>query len=278
MTSFGFDFHERDVPPSSEELATAWRQYIEPCIEAFGANRCMFESNSRRTNSRAGTPSCGTLSNALQQTRRRAKRRRFTAALRRGCIALRRLIRILMGVAFVRSIRAVVAAALIGIAAPALAEPDKPNWLNYQEGDFIIKDYKFASGEALSQLKLHYRTLGSAERDGAGEIVNSVLLLQGNTGTGANSLRPTLANELFKEGEPLDVGRYFIIIPDALGRGGSSKPLDGLKGSFPHYRYHDMVDSVHRLVTEGRKVAHLRLVIGSSLGCTVLCGPRCILT
>jgi homoserine O-acetyltransferase len=92
------------------------------------------------------------------------------------------------------------------------------------------------------------------------------LLLQGNTGTGANWLRPTLANELFKEGQPLDVGRYFIIIPDALGRGGSSKPSDGLKGSFPHYRHDDMVDSVHRLVTEGLKVAHLRLVIGSSLG------------
>jgi homoserine O-acetyltransferase len=164
-------------------------------------------------------------------------------------------------------IRAVVAAALIDIAAPALAEPEKPNWPNYQEGDFIIKDYKFASGESLSQLKLHYRTLGSAERNGAGEIVNGVLLLQGNTGTGANWLRPTLADELFKEGQPLDAGRYFIIIPDALGRGGSSKPSDGPKGNFPHYRYHDMVDSVHRMVTEGLEVAHLRLVIGSSLGC-----------
>ena len=105
------------------------------------------------------------------------------------------------------------------------------------------------------------------------------MLLQGDTGTGANWLRPTLADELFKEGQPLDLGRYFVIIPDALGRGGSSKPSDGLKGSFPHYRYHDMVDSVHRLVTEGLKVAHLRLVIGSSLGCMhSLCGPRCILT
>jgi homoserine O-acetyltransferase len=76
-----------------------------------------------------------------------------------------------------------------------------------------------------------------------------------------------LADELFKDGQPLDAGRYFIIIPDALGRGGSSKPFDGLKGSFPRYRYHDMVNSTHRLVTEGLKVAHLRLVIGSSLGC-----------
>jgi homoserine O-acetyltransferase/O-succinyltransferase len=164
-------------------------------------------------------------------------------------------------------IRAVVTAALVSIAAPAFAEPDNTHWPNYREGDFIIRDYKFADGQTLPEMKLHYRTLGSAERNAAGEIVNGVLLLQGNTGTGANWLRPTLAEELFKDGQPLDAGRYFIIIPDALGRGGSSKPSDGLKGNFPHYRYHDMVDSVHQLVTDGLKVTHLRLVIGSSLGC-----------
>ena len=164
-------------------------------------------------------------------------------------------------------VRAVLAAAFVSIAAPALAEPENTHWPNYQESDFIITDYKFASGERLPELKLHYRTLGTAERDAAGEIVNGVLLLQGNTGTGANWLRPSLAHELFKDGQPLDAQRYFIIIPDALGRGGSSKPSDGLKANFPHYRYHDMVDSVHRLLTEGLKVAHLRLVIGSSLGC-----------
>src|ERR1700726_261568 len=163
-------------------------------------------------------------------------------------------------------IRAVLAA-LISAAAPALAEPENIHWPNYQEGDFIIPNYKFVSGETLPQLNLHYRTLGSAERNAAGEIVNGVLLLQGNTGTGANWLRPTLADELFKAGEPLDASRYFIIIPDALGRGGSSKPSDELKGHFPHYRYRDMVDSVHRMVTEGLNVAHLRLVVGSSLGC-----------
>jgi homoserine O-acetyltransferase/O-succinyltransferase len=174
-------------------------------------------------------------------------------------------------------LRAVIAAAVIGVGAPALADPENTNWPNYREGDFIITDYKFASGETLPQLKLHYRTLGTAQRNAAGGIVNSVLPLQGNTGTGANWLRPTLADELFKDGQPLDAGRYFIIIPDALGRGGSSKPSDGLRGKFPHYRYRDMVDSTHRLVTEGLKLAHLHLVIGSSLGsCTVLCGPRCI--
>ena len=165
------------------------------------------------------------------------------------------------------SMRAVVVAGLISIAAPAFAVPENTGWPDYRESDFVITGYKFASGETLPQLKLHYRTLGSAERNAAGEIVNGVLLLQGNTGTGANWLRPSLADELFKAGQPLDANRYFIIIPDALGRGGSSKPSDGLKGNFPHYRYRDMVDSVHRLVTEGLKIAHLRLVIGSSLGC-----------
>ena len=163
-------------------------------------------------------------------------------------------------------IRALVAAGVMSTA-PALAQTQNTNWPNYREDNFVITDYKFASGETLPQLRLHYRTLGSAERNAAGQIVNGVLLLQGNTGTGANWLRPTLADELFKDGEPLDASRYFIIIPDALGRGGSSKPSDGLKGNFPHYRYHDMVDGVHRMVTEGLNVAHLRLVVGSSLGC-----------
>jgi homoserine O-acetyltransferase/O-succinyltransferase len=165
------------------------------------------------------------------------------------------------------SLRTALGAALIAVAAPALAAADNTNWPNYREGDFVIADYRFASGETMAELKLHYRTLGTAERNAAGEIVNGVLLLQGNTGTGANWLRPSLADELFKPGQPLDVGHYFIIIPDALGRGGSSKPSDGLKGKFPHYGYRDMVDSTHRLVTQGLKVGHLPLVLGSSLGC-----------
>jgi homoserine O-acetyltransferase/O-succinyltransferase len=141
------------------------------------------------------------------------------------------------------------------------------NWPNFQQGDFIIKDYRFADGGSLPEVKLHYRTIGTPERNAAGQIVNGVLLLQGNTGTGANWFRPSLADELFKPGQPLDAGKYYIIMPDALGRGGSSKPSDGLKARFPHYRYRDMVDLTHRLVTGGLNVAHLRLVIGSSLGC-----------
>jgi homoserine O-acetyltransferase len=170
------------------------------------------------------------------------------------------------------SFRALVFAVVIGLTAPALAQEgggkvNPADWPGYQAGDYVIKDYKFVSGETLPELKLHYRTIGTAMKNAKGEIINGVLLLQGNTGTGDNWFRPTLANELFKPGQPLDPAKYYIIMPDALGRGGSSKPSDGLKGNFPHYRYHDMVDVTHRLVTDGLKVAHLRLVIGSSLGC-----------
>jgi homoserine O-acetyltransferase/O-succinyltransferase len=139
-------------------------------------------------------------------------------------------------------------------------------WPNYREDDFVIRNYIFRSGETLPELKLHYRTLGTAKRNRAGKIVNGVLLLQGNTGTGANWLRPGLADELFARGQPLDASEYFMIMPDAIGRGGSSKPSDGLKGKFPRYRYKDMVESAYRLITEGLDVAHLRLVIGSSMG------------
>ena len=169
------------------------------------------------------------------------------------------------------SVRSLIVTVLMAAALPALAQEaaNKPNtnWPGYQEGDYIIRNYKFVSGESLPEVKSHYRAIGTARRNPAGEVVNAVLLLQGNTGTGANWFRPTLADELFKPGQPLDPAKYYIIMPDALGRGGSSKPSDGLKGQFPHYRYHDMVDLTHRLVTDGLKVVHLRLIIGSSLGC-----------
>jgi homoserine O-acetyltransferase/O-succinyltransferase len=139
-------------------------------------------------------------------------------------------------------------------------------WPNWVEDDFILHNYVFASGERLPELKLHYRTMGVPRRDARGKIVNGVLLLQGNTGTGANWLRPTLADELFRPGQPLDARQYFLIMQDAIGRGGSSKPSDGLRGHFPHYRYRDMVDSGNRLLTEQLGVGHLRLVIGSSMG------------
>src|SRR5487761_224346 len=151
-------------------------------------------------------------------------------------------------------------------AAHAATPAEHTRWPNYREGDFVIRNYVFRSGESLPELKLHYRTLGTARRNAAGKITNGVLLLQGNTGTGANWLRPSLADELFQAGQPLNAAKYFMIMPDAIGRGQSSKPSDGLRGKFPRYRYHDMVESGYRLITEGLEIAHLRLVIGSSMG------------
>ncbi len=169
------------------------------------------------------------------------------------------------------SVRALFLTISLVAALPVLAQETakKPDtgWPGYQESDYVVSNYKFASGESMPDVKLHYRTIGTAKRNSKGELENAVLLLQGNTGTGANWFRTSLADDLFMPGQPLDATKYYIIMPDALGRGGSSKPSDGLKASFPRYRYHDMVDLTHRLVTDGLKVNHLRLIIGSSLGC-----------
>jgi homoserine O-acetyltransferase/O-succinyltransferase len=168
-------------------------------------------------------------------------------------------------------VRTLIVVVLLALALPALAQETIKEagtlWPGYQEADYVVSNYQFASGESLPSVKLHYRTIGTARRNAAGRVVNAVLLLQGNTGTGANWFRASLADELFKPGQPLDPAKYYVIMPDALGRGGSSRPSDGLKAGFPHYRYHDMVDLTHRLVTDGLEVAHLRLIIGSSLGC-----------
>ena len=139
-------------------------------------------------------------------------------------------------------------------------------WPSQHEGDFVLKDYVFASGETLPDLKLHHTTLGTPHRNAAGEIENAVLLLHGTSGTGKNWLLPSLADELFGAGQPLDASRYFIVMPDGIGRGGSSKPSDGLRAKFPHYRYRDIIASQHRLLTEHLGIGHLRLVLGSSMG------------
>ena len=139
-------------------------------------------------------------------------------------------------------------------------------WPNQREGDFVLKDYVFTSGETLPELKLHYTSLGTPHRNAGGEIDNAVLLLHGTSGTGKNWLLPSLADELFGAGQPLDAARYFIVMPDGIGRGGSSKPSDGLRARFPHYRYRDIIASQHRLLTEHLGIGHLRLVLGSSMG------------
>ncbi len=160
--------------------------------------------------------------------------------------------------------RACLAAAVLSLLSfPALAQTA---WPNQREADFVIRDFHFADGESLPELRLHYITLGTPIRDATGAIGNGIVLLHGTSGSGQNWLLPTLGGELFGKRQPLDASRYFIIIPDSIGVGGSSKPSDGLKGKFPHYRYHDIVEAEHRLVTEGLGIRHLQLVMGSSMG------------
>jgi homoserine O-acetyltransferase len=134
------------------------------------------------------------------------------------------------------------------------------------EGDFRVPNFRFQSGEVLPELRLHYTTLGTPRRDPAGHVTNAVLMLHGTTGTGKNFLGPSYAKELFGEGQPLDASRYYLIFPDGIGRGGSSKPSDGLHARFPRYGYHDVVTAQHLLVTQGLGVDHLRLVLGTSMG------------
>jgi len=136
-----------------------------------------------------------------------------------------------------------------------------------REGDYVAKDFKFASGETLPELRLHYRTLGKAARDARGRVSNAVLILHGTGGTGAQFLAPQFANELYGPGQPLDTGKYFIILPDGIGHGKSSKPSNGMHAHFPSYDYDDMVAAHHLLLTNGLGVDHLRLVFGTSMGC-----------
>lgn len=140
------------------------------------------------------------------------------------------------------------------------------SWPNQREDDFHLKDFQFVSGETLPDLRIHFTTIGTPARNTAGEIVNAVLLLHNTSGGRQTWLNASLGNELFDAGQALDASRYFIIIPDAVGFGGSSKPSDGLRMQFPHYRYRDIVELEHRLVTEGLGVRHLRLVLGISMG------------
>lgn len=134
------------------------------------------------------------------------------------------------------------------------------------EGDYIAKNFKFGTGEVLPELRLHYRTIGTPQRDAGGVVRNAVLILHGTGGSGQGFLSQTYGGMLFGAGQPLDATRYFIILPDGIGHGKSSKPSDGLHARFPKYTYDDMVRSQHLLLTEGLKVNHLRLVMGTSMG------------
>jgi len=134
------------------------------------------------------------------------------------------------------------------------------------EETFVLKDFQFRSGESLPELRLHYRTLGRLQRDVQGVVRNAVLIMHGTGGSGAQFLRPEFAGELFRSGGLLDAARYFIVLPDGIGHGQSSKPSDGLRGRFPKYGYLDMVEAEYRLLTGGLGIDHLRLVMGTSMG------------
>ena len=134
------------------------------------------------------------------------------------------------------------------------------------EGDYTIRDFKFASGEILPQLRLHYRTLGKPEKDAKGKTTNAVLIMHGTTGSGAQFIRPEFAGELFGKDQPLDAAKFFIVLPDGIGHGKSSKPSDGMHAKFPRYGYLDMIEAQYRLLTDGLGVNHARLVMGTSMG------------
>jgi homoserine O-acetyltransferase len=167
----------------------------------------------------------------------------------------------------------------LALAAPVMAQnpPQKavppihitgtPDARTVAEGDFVIKDFEFGSGERLPELKQHFRTLGAPRSDMQGNIVNAVLVLHGTGGTGAQFLRPQFADELYGPGQPLDIQKYFIILPDAIGHGGSSKPSDGLRMKFPAYDYKDMVRAQHEMLTKHFRIRQLRLLMGTSMGC-----------
>ncbi len=135
------------------------------------------------------------------------------------------------------------------------------------EGDYIVHNFHFRSGESLPELRLHYATYGKPVMDAKGHVTNAVLVLHATSGSGKQFVGPNFAGVLFGPGELLDSSRYFIILPDSIGMGHSSKPSDGLHTKFPHYDYDDMVQAQHMLLTEALKVDHLRLLMGTSMGC-----------
>ena len=134
-------------------------------------------------------------------------------------------------------------------------------------GDYVIKNFRFTTGEVLPELRLHYTTLGSPRKDAKGIVRNAVIVLHGTGGAGTSFLNKNYAGELFAAGKLLDSSKYYIILPDGIGHGASSKPSDGLRAKFPKYTYDDMVESQYLLLTKHLGVNHVRLIMGTSMGC-----------
>jgi homoserine O-acetyltransferase len=160
-----------------------------------------------------------------------------------------------------------VLAAVVQLLASLPGRGQTAKWPGTTEGDFIVKNFKFRSGETLPELRLHYTTLGKPVRNTEGRVTNAVLILHGTGGSGSQFLQPIFAGELFGLGQLLGASRYYIILPDGIGHGKSSKPSDGLHAHFPQYDYDDMVAAHHQLLSEGLGVNHLRLIFGTSMGC-----------
>jgi homoserine O-acetyltransferase len=134
------------------------------------------------------------------------------------------------------------------------------------QGNFILRDFRLDNGEIFQELRLHYRTIGTIRKSQAGAVENAVLIMHGTGGSGAQFLSNQFAGVLFGPGQLLDASKYFIILPDDIGHGASSKPSDGMHARFPHYGYGDMITAEYRLVTQGLGINHLRLVMGTSMG------------
>ena len=153
--------------------------------------------------------------------------------------------------------------ALVALAATAAHAAEYPP---PAEADFTLQGFHFTSGETLPELRIHYRTLGKPQKDAKGIVRNAVLIVHGTGGTGKQFIRAEFAGELFGAGQLLDATKYFIVLPDGIGHGKSSKPSDGLRAKFPTFGYTDMVEANYRLLTEGLGVNHLRLAMGTSMG------------
>ena len=152
------------------------------------------------------------------------------------------------------------------VAAATAPAPPTARW-PARDAQFTIRDFRFRSGETLPALRINYTTLGKPHRDARGEIDNAVMVLHGTGGTGRQFLSPPFADELYGPGQPLDITRYWIILPDGIGHGKSSKPSDGLRMRFPRYDYDDMVEAQYRLLRDGLGINRMRLIMGTSMGC-----------
>jgi homoserine O-acetyltransferase/O-succinyltransferase len=155
---------------------------------------------------------------------------------------------------------------LIAAELAASAASSNTNFPPPVEGDYVVHDFHFRSGGSLPELRLHYLTFGTPVRDKHGVVRNAILILHGTGGSCSQFLRSDFANELYGKGQPFDVTRYYLIIPDGIGHGKSSKPSDGLRAKFPRYGYLDMIAAQHQLLTDGLHVNHLQLVFGTSMG------------